>query len=167
MNGEGIDQHHDKGADSSDNEEEEKRMLNLQDRRRKYYEERKKKMIKNNKPMTMAEMLNNVENTLENEKRFINIRVHTRIPKTPYAAKVESEEDSWHLKGELEIADFLTFKELIPKAISMFNAQIKHQGLEIELVTERSSQFSFRYAKKTGVPDVNFPQFDRSQKVSD
>lgn len=167
MNGEGIDQHNDKGAESSDNEEEEKRMITLQDRRRRYYEERKKKMNKNNKGISMAEMLDNVENTLENEKRFINIRVHTRIPKTPYVAKAESDEDSWHLKGELEIADFLTFQELIPKAIDMFNAQIKHQGLEIELLTERCPQFSFRYAKKTGHPDVNFPKFDRSQKVSD
>ena len=141
----------------------------LQDRRRKYYEERKKKMSKSTQAVSMADMLNSTDNLnpIENEKRFINIKVHTRIAKGKYNSEEDDEDNLLHLIGELEIADYLTFAELVPKTIEMLNSHLKAQGSEIELLTNWDQDFSFRYAKKTGLPDTDFPSFDSNQKVSD
>lgn len=159
--------------------EEEKRMNTLQERRRKYYEERKKKMVNRNKPKSIAEMLNNdddlnnksngaapsdpfaeLKNTNKMLNSFLTMRVHTKVAKHAYNAKEDSSEEAIELKGELEIADYITFAELIPKAVEMFNSQLKQQGHEMEFVTDSSHGFAFGY-------DRNFPKFDSAQKVSD
>lgn len=171
MNGEDIDHQAQDNNDSSDEEHQEKHMISLQERRRKYYEERKKKLARRTKPATIEEMLkeedNQAQNNLAKEKRFLNVRVHTKVPKNHYKVNEVNADDYFTLKGELEIADYLTFKELVPKAIEIFNTQLKDLGFEIELLKEQMDMYSFRFAKKDGNPDTNFPAFDNSQKVSD
>lgn len=159
---------HPDNNESSDDEISQK-TTTLQDRRRRFYEERKMKMQKRNQPVSIADMLNAEpnQNPIEHEKRFLTVKVHTRIPKTRYDAKTEDESNLQHLVGELEIADYLTFEELVSKAIEMFNSQLKKQGSDIEISENYIKKFCFKLAKKTGHPDSNFPSFDNKQKVSD
>lgn len=149
--------------DSSDDEYQQK-VLSLREKRRKYYEEKRKPNVQHS---SMKDILEDRwdKQLNEGEKRFTNIRIHVRIPKSQYSTKDDSE-DEIYLKGELEIVDFITFEDLSVKAINLFNSQLTSQGLKIELLKERSKYFTFRYAKRDGVPDNDFPWFDSSQKVS-
>ena len=157
-----------KAHESSDNEAEEQRMISLQERRRKYYEERKKKMGRKKQPASISDILNaEQDKPIEHETRFLNVKVHTKIAQNSYAAKTDSNEEKVYLVGELEIADYLTFSELAPKAMVLFNEQLKDKGHDIELLSENSKGCAFRFAKKNGEPDSNFPSFDGAQKVSD
>ena len=144
-------------SSGEDEDEQQQKMLSLREKRRKYYEERKKS---NNKPASMRDLLENgnsmESNHKEQEKRFITVRMFARINKTQYSSKEESN-DEIILKGEAEIADYITYEELAIKAINLFNNQLKEKGLEIEFVKERSKYFSFRFAKRDGLPDSDFP----------
>lgn len=140
MNGDIADADQNKGNDSSDNEQEDKRAKSLQDRRKRYYEERKKKMNKNNKPASISDILNAVENTIEPETRFLNIKVHTKIPENAYSAKADMENDMIMLVGAIEIADYITFQELVPKSLSMFNDQLRDKGHDIELLIDQAKK---------------------------
>lgn len=167
MNGGGMD-HEDKDNESSEDEIKQK-TTSLRDRRRDFYAKRLEKMKKRNQPASIADILNSEpnQNPIEHEKRFLNVKVHIRIPKTQYESKVDDENSLFHLVGELEIADYLTFEELVPKAIEMFNSQLRQQGSKIEILENNIKKFCFKFAKKTGHPDSNFPSFDNNQKVSD
>lgn len=130
-------------------------MLSLREKRRRYYEEKRKPHVQNS---SMKDILSNgMDNQLnEAEKRFTNIRIHVRIPKSPDSNN-DDKDDEIYLKGELEIVDFITFEDLTVKAINLFNSQLSSQGHSIELLKERSKYFTFRYAKRDGVPDNDFP----------
>lgn len=151
---------------NSSEDEQQQVMLSLREKRRRYYEERKKA---NNKPASMRDLLENGTGTenghKEAEKRFVNIRIYTRINKSQYISKGETSEEIL-LKGEVEIPDYISFEDLVTKAINLFNSQLKDKGLDIEFIKERSKSFSFRFAKRDGLPDIDFPWFDSSQKVS-
>ena len=144
-------------GDSSGEDEAQQRMLSLRERKRKYYEERKK--VKS-QPASMRDLLENgnanEHATKEQEKRFINIRIYTRVNPNQYIGKDEGK-DEIQLKGEVEIADYITYEELTVKAINLFNQQLKDKGLEIEFIKERAKYFSFRFAKRDGLPDSDFP----------
>ena len=125
-------------------------------------------MGKRKQPASISDILNaEQDKPIEQETRFLNVKVHTKIGQTIYAAKTESNEDKVYLVGELEIADYLTFAELAPKAMVLFNEQLKEKGHDIELSSESAKKCCFRFAKKNGEPDSNFPSFDSEQKVSD
>jgi hypothetical protein len=140
MNGDVADVDQNKGNDSSDNEHEDKRMKSLQDRRKRYYEERKKRMNKNNKPASISDILNSEEKTIEPETRFLNIKVHTKISENSYSTKAETENEMIPLVGEIEIADYITFQELAPKSLAMFNDQLKDKGHDIEILVDQSKK---------------------------
>jgi len=170
MNGTEDNLNQDESDNSSD--EEQTNVTSLRDKRRKYYEERKKRMAQRaGKPASMSEMLNSeedhsVHHNLANEKRFFNIRVHASVRKHTYEAKEEDDKDH-HLKWEIEIADYLTFEELIPKAIEQFNSLLKDMNAEASFAKDQVKKFNFRFSRKDGTPDINFPKFDNQQKVSD
>jgi hypothetical protein len=140
MNEDVADVDQNKGNDSSDNEHEDKRMNALQDRRKRYYEERKKRMNKNKTPASISDILNSEEKTIEPETRFLNIKVHTKISVNAYSTKAETEIEMIPLVGEIEIADYITFQELAPKSLSMFNDQLKDKGHDIELLVDQSKK---------------------------
>lgn len=143
MNGDVSDADQNKGSsnnDSSDNEHEDKRSKALQDRRKKYYEERKKRMNKNNKQASISDILNSEEKIIEPETRFLNIKVHTKIYENSYSPKAETENEMIPLVGEIEIADYITFQELAPKSLAMFNDQLKDKGHDIEILVDQSKK---------------------------
>lgn len=168
MNGDA--EEHDHEENESSDEEQAQRMVSLRERRKKYYEERKKKLAKRNQPSSFVDMLENSEasnsNNLETEKRYLNVKIRSKITRTPFSSS-ENLEDVIELKGELEIADFLTFEELITKTIDIFNSQLQEMKVNISLQKTSESKLGFRFAKKNGMPDTNFPQFENSQKVGD
>lgn len=162
------DEHHERplenGHQANDNDADEPK-ISLQEKRRKYLEEKKKKMNKRAQPAaSISEMLNKVEDT---DRSFLNVQVHANVPKHPNYDKNVKDEDCVYCVGELEIADFLTFNDIVPKAIELFNSQLREQGYEMEFILEKKNKYSFKFAKKSGKPDSNFPAFDGSQKVSD
>ena len=143
-------------------------MTSLQERRKKYLQDRKQKMNKRSQPAatgsSIADILNKVEET---DRTFLNVQVHCMVSKHPFIKKDQADDEFIHLVGEIEIADFLTFKEVAPKAIELLNSQLKDQDYEMEFLIEKSNLFTFKFAKKSGKPDTNFPSFDGTQKVSD
>ena len=169
MNGDGVDDENNVDQDSSD-EEVEQRVVSLQERRRKYYEDRKRKMAKRDQPMNFNDMLESSESTqhtsLESQKKFLNVKIHTRLGKTA-TATFDDPEDIIQLKCEVEIADFVNFGELITKAINVFNNQLSQNYPGISISNNNNRNFKLRYAKKDGMPDMNFPAFDEIQRVSE
>lgn len=146
-----------KDGNNSSEDEQQQVMLSIREKRRKYYEERKKGK---NQPTSMRDLLENGNGSenhhKEQEKRFINVRIYTRLNRSQYLSKDETKDEIF-LKGEVEIADYITYEELAIKAINLFNSQLKDKGLDIEFVKERSKYFSFRFAKRDGLPDSDFP----------
>lgn len=162
MNGEDNDHAQENGKTEQEKEDNEPK-LSLAERRRKYIAEKRKRMKGPEQPQSIGDILK----AEDNERCFLNVRVHSHVPKSPYADKPQTDDDLIHLMGELEIADFLTFHEIVPKAMEMFNAQLKEKGYDMEFESDKYKLCSFRYAKKSGDADMNFPSFDGSQKVSD
>lgn len=166
MNGDSHDPQLENGDESSEEESEQQKILDRQAKRRMYIEAKKERMRMMKKPASISDILNQEEKTLEPQTKFLNVKVHTRVHQDAYSAKSEASDTLIHLSGEIEISEHLTFEGLTPKAVELFNTQLKDKGYDIEVVASPTSS-SFRFAKKTGEPDMNFPSFDGKQKVGD
>ena len=166
MNGDSQEHQQEDGEESSEEEIQEKRAIAIQSRRQKIYEEKKRRMANIKKPASISDILNKEEKTLEPQTKFLNVKVHTRVSPDQHNEKSQTGEDLVHLVGEIEITEFLTFEGLIPKAIELFNSQLKDKGHDIE-IHNKLNKNCFRFAKKNGEADSNFPSFDGTQKVGD
>lgn len=162
--------------DNSDNESsgEEEKKVSLKDKRAEHIKKLRAKRFGQRKEKQSSDfgtMLKdssqNPTNTLASQKRFLNIKINTFVQSTHARTKTDQSQDLKRLVGELEIVDYLTFNELVLKAIALFNSQMQDMDLQISFNKTYKDRYAFRYAKKDGHPDMNFPKFYSQQKVSD